>query len=147
MKGLGHWGVTDEVMVCERNNKGTIMVYNRELQYMRRTEYGGMGKFEETFADCHGNLYVIDISNLCIQVFNNKGVLLRSFGCNSKNVKIFRAPIGVGVCVCDRYVFVSDVTCGSSCVFVFTVAGDCVTFLGKYGSKEGQFKTMYMSCV
>ena len=35
MKGLGHWGVTvvrDEVMVCERNNKGIIMVYNRELQ-------------------------------------------------------------------------------------------------------------------
>ena len=29
---------------------------------------------------------------------------------------------------------VSDVTCGTGCVFVFTVAGESVTFLGKYGS-------------
>ena len=33
---------------------------------MRSIEHDGMGKFEETFADCHGNLYVIDTR--CIHV-------------------------------------------------------------------------------
>ena len=62
-------------------------------------------------------------------------------------MKIFRAPSGVCVCVSDRHVFVSDVNRGSSCVFMFTVAGDYATFLGKYGSKEGQFKTVHVMCV
>ena len=148
VKGQGHWGVTvvgDEVMVCERNNKGTIMVYNRELQYMRRIEHGDMGEFKEISADCHGNLYVIDISNLCIHVVKDEGVLLRSFGCDSKNVKIFRAPIGV--CASDRHVFVCDVKYDTSCVFVFTVAGDYVTLFGQYGSKEGEFMTPYCVCL
>ena len=46
----------------------------------------------------------------------------------------------MSVYVSDRHVCVSDVTCGTGCVFVFTVAGESVTFLGKYGSKDGQFK-------
>ena len=47
------------------------------------------------------------------------------------------------MCVSDRHVCVSDVTCGTGCVFVFTVAGDYVTFLGK----EGQFKTPCHMCM
>ena len=148
VKGLGHWGVTvvrDEVMVCECNNAGTIMVYNRELQYVRRVEHDNMGEFEEISADCHGNLYVIDTSNLCIHVFNNEGVLLRSFGCDSKKVKLFRAP--TGVCVSDRHVYVSDVDYDTSCVFVFTVAGDYVTSFGQQGRKESELRIPCCICI
>ena len=133
VKGPGHWGVTvirDEVMLLECNNKGTIMVYNRELEYLRCIEHGDMGEFEDISADCHGNLYVIDRSNLYIRVFNNKGALLRSFGCDNKNVKIFRAP--KSLCVSDRHVFVADVNYSTSCVFVFTPAGDYVMSFGKF---------------
>ena len=85
---------------------------------------------------------VIDTSNLCIHVFNNEGVLLRSFGCDSKSMKLFRVPRGV--CVSDRHVFVSDVNYCTSSVLVFTVAGDYVTSFGQYGSKQGQFEIPYM---
>ncbi len=37
--GPGHWDVAvvgDEVMLCERFNKGNIMIYDRELKYKRR---------------------------------------------------------------------------------------------------------------
>ena len=38
VKGPGYRGVAvvgDEVMVCERNNRGTILVYDREVKYVK----------------------------------------------------------------------------------------------------------------
>ena len=46
VKGPGHIGMTvvgDEVMMCERDNKGTIMVYDRELKYVRRIKHKWSG--------------------------------------------------------------------------------------------------------
>ena len=37
VEGPGYWGVSvvgDEVMLCELDSKGTIMIYNRELKYI-----------------------------------------------------------------------------------------------------------------
>ena len=145
VKGPGHRGITvlgEEVMVCERNNTGTVMVYDRELKYVRRIEHGDMGEFWDVSADCHGNLYVVDSTNLCVQVFSNEGVFLRSFGCDRNKVKLFKNP--ANVCVSGQHVFVSD---WSGCVFVFTVAGDYVTSFGQHGSKEGEFKTPCCICI
>ena len=148
VKGPGHSVLTvlgEEVMVCERNNRGTVMVYDRELKYVRRIERGDMGKFIGVSADCHGNLYVVDRTNLCIQVFSNEGVFLRSFGFDRKKLKLFMDPSNV--CVSGQHVFVSDWNYDTSCVFVFTVAGDYVTSFGWYGSKEGEFKTPCYVCI
>ena len=106
VKGPGHRGLTvlgEEVMVCERTNRGTVMVYDRELKYVRRIEHGDMGEFWDVSADFHGNLYVVDRTNLCIQVFSNEGVFLRSFGCDRKKVKLLTEPANVCIwstCVC-----------------------------------------------
>ena len=148
VKGPVHRGLTvlgEEVMVCERNNRGTVMVYNRELKYVRRIEHGDMGQFWDVSADCHGNLYVVDRTNLCIQVFSNKGVFLRSFGCDRNKVKLFKEP--AKVCVSGQHVFVSDWNYKTDCVFVFTVAGDYVTSFGQHGNKEGHFKTPCCICI
>ena len=48
----------DEVIVCECNNIGTITVYNREIQYIRRIEHDNMGLFKDMSIDCYDNLYV-----------------------------------------------------------------------------------------
>ena len=148
VKGLGHRGVTvlgEEVMVCERNNIGTIMVYDRELKYVRRIEHGDLGEFWDLSTDCHRNLYVVDRTNLCIQVFSNEGVFLRSFDCDRNKVKLFKEP--ANVCVSGQHVFVSDWNYETDCVFVFTVAGDYVTSFGRRGSKQGEFITPCYICI
>ena len=148
VKGPGHTVLTvlgEEVMVCERKNRGTVMVYDRELKYVRRIERGDMGEFWDVSADCHGNLYVVDRTNICIQVFSNEGVLLRSFGCDRNKVKLFKDP--ANVCVSGQHVLVSDWDYSTSCVFVFTVAGDYVTSFGRVGSKEGEFSIPCCICI
>ena len=37
--------VGEEVMVCVMDNRGTIMVYNKELNYVRHFEHRDMGYF------------------------------------------------------------------------------------------------------
>ena len=138
VKGPDHWGVTvvgDEVMLCEWNNEGTIMVYDRQLKYVRRIEHDGQGIFKGVSADNHGNLYVTDSTNDCIQVFSNDGVFLRSFGFDSNGVKRLDGPYCV--CVSGHYVYVTNVD--GHYVSVFTTAGDYVTSFGQLGYGEGDF--------
>ena len=127
--------VGDEVMLCERNNEGTIMVYDRELKYVRRIEHSDLGEFRCVSVDNHGNLYVTDRANNCILVFSIDGVLLRSFGHDSNEVKRLYRPYYV--CVSGHYVYVTNSS--RHYVSVFTTAGDYVTSFGQQGSGEGEF--------
>ncbi len=132
VKGPGYSGVAvvgDEVMVCEDNNRGTILVYDREVKYVRRIEQDGMGEFFNISADPQGNLYVT-YDNDCIRVFSNDGVLLRSFGCDDDGVK--KLNESGGVCVSGQYVYVTN-HYGHS-VSVFTTEGEYVTSFGQYGN-------------
>ena len=131
--------VGDEVMLCECNNEGTIMVYDRELKYVRCIEHGGMGIFWGVCADNHGNLYVTDYTNSCVCVFSNDGVFLRSFGHDGNGVERLNGPCGV--CVSGQYVYVTNYS-GHN-VSVFTTAGDHVTTFGERGNEEGSFFRPY----
>ena len=95
VKDPGHHGVAvvgDEVMVCECGNKGTIMVYNRELKYVRHIEHAGSGAFTDISVDSHGNLYVTDYTNSMIRVFSNDGILLRSLSLDGDGKKRLNRP-------------------------------------------------------
>ena len=132
VKGPGHCGVAvvrDEVMLCECYNKGFIMVYDRELKYVRRILYGDIGTFWGVSSDSHRNLYVTDMTNNCIQVFSNDGVFLHSFGSDFDGVKSLNNPYCV--CVFSGYVYV---TCKGTRVWVFTTAGDYVTSFGLHNN-------------
>ncbi len=64
--GRGHWGVAvvgDEVMLCECKNRGTIMIYNKELEYVRRIQHDDWREYRGLSADIHGNIYVADYRN------------------------------------------------------------------------------------
>ena len=122
----GHRGVAivrDEVMVCELGNKGTIMVYDRELKYVRLISGRGMGTFYDLSPDSHGNLYVTDRDKSVIRVFSIDGDLLRSFGCDENGVKKLSSPYGVWVAA-GQYVYVADVDLHN--VSVFTTEGLCM---------------------
>ena len=136
--------VGEEVMVCVMDNKGTIMVYDKELNYARCIEHRDMGYFYAISADSHGNLYCADKDNAMIQVFSNDGVFLRSFGCDGKGEKKVEKPWGL--CVSGHYVYVCN---GGSYnnISVFTTDGVYVTSFGQRGSNEGDFNWPYSVCV
>ena len=145
VKGPGHYGVAvvrDEVMLCERGSKGTIMIYNRELEYVRRIVHEDMGQFYNLSSDSQGNLYVINMSKSMIRVFSNDGVLLRSFGGDDNDMNRLNYPWGV--CVSGQYVYISDY--GGHKVSVFTTAGRYVTSFGQEGREEGEFNCQRGIC-
>ncbi len=144
--GPGHRGVAvvgDEVMLCEHNNEGTIMIYDKELKYKRRIQQDGAGKFRYLSADFHSNIYVTDCDNEYIRVFSKEGVFLHSFGCDSNGVKRLEGPYGV--CVSGSYVYVADFY--GDYVSVFTTSGDYVTSFGQCGKDEGDLDGPFGVCV
>ena len=146
VQGSGHRGVAvvrDEVMLCERGNKGTIMVYDRELKYVRQIAGRGMGEIRNLSSDSHGNLYVTDYGNSVVRVISIDGDLLHSFDCDENGVKKLSRPSGV--CVAGQYVYVTDG--GLHNVSVFTTEGAYVTSFGHYGSEESCFMHPRALCV
>ena len=135
--------IREEVMVCVMDNRGTIMVYDKELNYVRSIEHRDMGNFWAISADSHGNLYCADYDNAMIQVFSNDGVFLHSFGSDGKGEKKVNSPLGL--CVCGHYVYVCNLY--SFNISVFTTDGVYVTSFGQYGSNEGDFNYPNGVCV
>ena len=94
----------NEVFISERSTKGTIMVCNRELEYMRHIKHGSMGQPVGISVDNYGNLYVTDETHRRIVVFSNDGTFLHSFGCDGNGIEVLKGPRGIcvsGHCVCD----------------------------------------------
>ena len=133
--------VGGEVMVCEKGNRGTIMVYDKKLNFVRRIEHHhNVGELRAISADSHGNLYCADIS--MIQVFSNDGVLLRSFRCVGKGNMNAMSPWGL--CVFCHYVYVcSD---NSPDIVVFTTDGVYVTSFGLC-DRDGNAYTYMGDCL
>ena len=132
VKGPGHYSVAvvgDEVMVTECGNGGRIMVYDRELKYVRQIVGADESLFHSLSSDSHQNVYVSDRGNSSVQVFSNDGEFLRSFGCDEKDVARLKSPLGV--CVAGQYVYVADG--GVDKIVVFTTEGDYVTSFGSVG--------------
>ena len=144
--GPGHRGVAvvgDEVMLCEQNNKGTIMIYDRELKYKRRIQGGGEEKFINMSSDLHGNIYVTDYDYDCVRVYSKEGVLLRAFNCDETRVKRIDGPYGV--CVSGGCVYISNYD--GNFVSVFTTSGNYVTSFGGRGEGESDLNHPYGICV
>ena len=135
--------VREEVMVCERDNKGTIMVYDRELNYVRKIAGTDMGELCGLAADSSGNIYATDLDKLRVHVFSHQGDHLRSFGCNLKGENILKQPLGL--CVAGQFVYVCNNLAHNVCVF--TTEGKLVTIFGQHGNKSGEFNTPYGVCV
>ena len=144
--GPGHCGVSviaGEVMLCELNNAGTIMAYNKQLEYTRRIEGRNIGQLVGVSSDGNNRLYATDSQNSRIHVFSIDGTFLQSFGCDANGINILRVPYGV--CVFDRHVYVSD--WGAGRVSMFTTDGQYVTTFGQHGTGEGELIYPCSLCV
>ena len=126
--------VGEEVMTCERDNKGTIMVYNRELNYVRKIAGTDMGDLRALAADYSGNIYATDWEKFHVHVFSHQGDHLRSFGdINGEN--ILKTPLDL--CVLSSLVFVCNNFANNMCVF--TTKGKPVAIFGQHSDKHSKF--------
>ena len=141
--GCGLVVAGNEVFISERYTKGTIMVCNRELEYMRHIKHGSMGQPVGISVDNYSNLYVTDETHHRIVVFSTDGTFLHSFGCDGNGKEVLKGPRGI--CVSGHYVYVTDVI--SNSVSVFTTDGAYVTSFGKYGAYKGNFSLPFNMCV
>ena len=131
VKGPGHIDIAvvgDEVMVTERYNEGQIMVYDRELNYVRQITGRSKTRLRCLHPDCHGNLYISAKDNT-IQVLSKMGDFLRSFSRDHYGVSKIEHP--QMVYVCGQYVYVADWKFSKT--VVFTTEGNYVTTFGCYG--------------
>ena len=131
VKGPGYLGIAvvgDEVMVTEQNNKGQIMVYDRELNYVRQITGRSKTLLIFLHPDCHGNLYISD-ADKTIKVLSKTGDFLRSFSRDHNGVLKITNPWMVYVC--GQYVYVADSNLTKT--VVFTTEGNYVTTFGCYG--------------
>ena len=81
-KGEGHIGmviVGEEVLACAADVDGTILVYDRNLQYVREIQHNGGGEFCDISTDHQHNLYVANYTNKFIHVFSIDGTHLHLF--------------------------------------------------------------------
>ena len=151
MKAAGHnciEVVGEEVMACESRNKGTIMVYDRELNYVRKIAGTDMGDLRALAADSTGNIYATDLDKLRVHVFSHQGDHLRSFGCNLNGENILKRPLGL--CVAGQFVYVCNDVDHNVCahnVCVFTTEGKLVTIFGQRGNKSGELAIPYGVCI
>ena len=131
VKGPGYFDIAvvgDEVMVTEQNNKGQIMVYERELNYVRQITGRSKTRLAYLHPDCLGNLYISDKDDT-IQVLSKMGDFLHSFSRDHNGVLKIRDPWMVYIC--GQYVYVADWNLRKT--VVFTTEGDYVTTFGCYG--------------
>ena len=122
--------INNELLISEANSRGIIMVYDRELKYVRRIQHKDIGMVTDISADVYGNIYATDWSNSCIRVFSTDGVFVRSLSHDKNKLRGL-----CGVCVSGQYVYVTDTT--DHCVSVFTTDGAYVTSFGQRGNQEG----------
>ena len=132
----------NEVFISERNITCTIIVCNRELEYMRHIKHESMGQLVGISVDNYSNLYVTDETHGRIVVFSIDGTFLHSFGCDG-NGKVLKEPYGI--CVSGHYVYVTEVSNNS--MSVFTTDGAYVTSFGKSGADKGNFNHPFNVCV
>ena len=136
-KGKRHRGVVivgEELLACAAGVCGTILVYDRNLQYVREIRHNGVGRFYDISADSQHNLYVADHTNNSIHVFSIDGTHLHSFNTDPcYEEESMHGPNSV-------HVFQQHVYIGydSHNISVFTTDGTHVNTFGSYGSEVGQ---------
>ena len=130
--------VGDEVMVCEQSNKSIIAVYDKDLNFVRQIVNRDFGTFIDITADLSGNIYVTCWANTRVQVFDNNGKFLHSFGLEKPGSEDCLSPRYL--CVTDQLIYVTDNN--HSDVSVFSKEGNYITSFG-----QGYFIIPHGVCV
>lgn len=128
------------IYVTDTNNK-RVQVFDLGGSPFFKFGKEGEGKGEFKFpygiaGDKQGQIYVSDLYNGSISVFDNKGNFLKYFGEQDPKEKIIQAPGSLRI-QGDK-LYVTDIQ--KSKVLVFDLEGKLLKEIGEMGQKEGQFR-------
>ena len=132
-------------MLFELHNLGKLVEKVREIDYKSKkqpivsvSEKGkGINQLNwpqsVTVNNETGNLYVSDLKDHYVEVFDSTGKYLFKFGDNEDGGKMIR-PIGVAICG-DR-ILISE---GNHCILNYQLNGKFISKIGEYGNGELEF--------
>ncbi len=106
-------------------------------------EFGGRGTEEGKFnfpvnlaVDKNGKVYVMDMFNFRVQIFNADGKFESKFGSVGDSLGQFSKPKGIAV-DSEGHIYVVDAAFNN--VQIFDQEGRLLLFFGEFGSRNGQF--------
>lgn len=122
---------------------GTV-VFASDMEYIFERQVGGNeGKLPSEFdypvcitSDTYGNIYVTDWNNSRVQKFSSEGKFLLEIG-NQSSPKL-KKPIGIDIDN-DNNIYVVDY--GNNRVIKYDENGNLILTFGKFGSKDGEFRS------
>ncbi|MEH7332837.1 6-bladed beta-propeller [Neobacillus drentensis] len=124
------------VYVSDTNNK-QVQVFDQSgtsvFKFGKEGTKEGEFKFPYGIAgDKDGNVYVADLYNANISIFDSKGKFLKYF--NDKE-KLLKSPGGLRII--DKKLYVTDIKANK--LFVFNLSGEKLLEIGGAGLEEGKF--------
>lgn len=128
------------IYVTDTNNK-RVQVFDLGGTPIFKFGKEGEGKGEFKFpygvaGDSQGNVYVSDLYNGCISVFDAKGNFQRYFAEENPKDKVIDSPGSLRIF--DSKVYVTDIQ--KSKVLIFDMDGKKLKEIGEPGQKSGQFR-------
>lgn len=127
--------VYQDLVIISDKNTNSLAVYTTDLVYLKQISSLNAGSSKTGIADLtvdwSGNLYLSHCGNQHIQVITRDGELIRFFGGSGAKFQ----PGGISVA--GEFVYVADET--NHQVSVYSLEGELVASLGKWGTGKGNF--------
>ncbi len=132
--------IGQQIYVTDTMNK-RVQVFEMDGKPLAKfgQEGKGPGQFRFPYGiagDSQGNIYVADLYNGCISIFDKQGKFIKYFAENKPEEKVIDSPGGLRI-IGDK-VYLSEIR--RSQVTVFDLAGNKLMELGKIGTKPGEFR-------
>ena len=86
-----------------------------------------------TVEDETGNIYIADLDNNCVKVFDRTGKYLFTFGDNEDEGKMY---LPLSVAICGERILISQ---RNHCILNYQLNGKFISKIGKYGNGELEF--------
>ena len=132
-------------MLAELNNLGKLVDKVNAIDYKSKKqplvsvcEKGkGMGQLycpsDVTVENETGNIYIADLDNDCVKVFDSTGKYLFKFGDTEDEGKMY---LPLSVAICGNRILISQ---GNHCILNYQLNGKFISKIGKYGNGELEF--------
>jgi sugar lactone lactonase YvrE len=127
----------DQVLVFDADNLTPLRAIGTPDTKHKSNALGDFAKPTSVALDSDGNVYVTDMLNYRVEVFDADGKFIRAFGKHGDGPGYFAMPKGIAI-DCDGHIWVTDSM--QNRVHLFTQDGDLLMWMGnKQGVLPGTF--------
>jgi DNA-binding beta-propeller fold protein YncE len=127
----------DQVLVYDADNLTPLRRIGSPDTKHESNKLGDFAKPTSVAVDQEGNVYVADMLNYRVEIFDADGKFIRAFGKHGDGPGYFAMPKGIAV-DCDGHIWVTDTM--QNRVHLFTQEGDLLMWMGnQHGVLPGTF--------